>query len=89
MTRDKRDRVGWTSPTIKLRSIGESEDVDTTLQKLTNNRVELRKKYTMSDDTPNEERGLHRISLEDYDDIERSTTTKIFSNIATRVRTNS
>ena len=68
MTRCKRDRVGWTSPTMKLRSIGESEDVDTKLQKLMNERLKLRKKYTESDDAPNEERGSQRIYLDNYND---------------------
>ena len=75
MTKDKRDRVVWTSPTMKLRSICESENVDAALHKIMNDRVELKGNiYTESADAPNEERGSQRISLEDYDDSERSTT---------------
>ena len=73
---------------MKLRSIGESEDDNTTLKKLTDDRVKIRKlKYLEDEDTTNEELGAMRISLDDYDDSEVSTTTEILSNVASRVKT--
>ena len=40
---------------MKLQSIGGSEDFNTKLPKMINNRLELRQKNTESDDAPSEE----------------------------------
>lgn len=61
---------------MKLRSIGESEDGSSPLEKLTNERVESRKNnYADSDDTENEELGAKQITMEYYDNSEVSSTT--------------